>query len=241
MMRRHLLPLSVLVVVACGGAQHAERPTIADLRSRAEERPDDPIAQYNLAEGELLLTGGDAERAREQIARAAELAPEDIRLTYLAAVELGLHGDLSEALDAHIEVIRRARTSASPLAATMAAIAAAELESQDDAVERYAERVAEALSVIGADPGRIGDEARSTISDLAIDLAYRRGELDRVREIVEAQRCVSEWRIAGPFGPRHLLGYDHELPPDSDETLAAEYDLGPGRGRRATRDVSARG
>lgn len=239
MRRLHLL--CVLVVVACGGARHAERPTIEDLRRRAEARPSDLSAQYNLAEGELLLPGGDASRARSQIARAAELAPEDIRLAYLAATERELHGDLSEALDGYIDVIRRARTSHDPLAPAMAAIAAAELESEDDAVERYAERISEALATLHSDPGRIGDEARSTMADLAIDIAYRRGDLARVRDIVEAQRCVGEWRIAGPFGPRHLLGYDRDLAPDADDTLAAEYDLGPGRGRRATREVSARG
>lgn len=231
----------ILIVAACGGPQHGERPTIEDLRRRASERPDDPAAQYALAEAELLLEGGDSARAHAQILRARELAPHDVRLTYLDAMERELHGHLSEALDGYLEVLRRAQTSDDPLAPAMASIAASELESADDSVDRFAERVAAAIAPLHAEPTGIGDEARSTIGDLLIDLAYRRADLGRAREIVEAQRCVPAWRVTGPFGPRHLLGYGAELAPDGNATLADEYDLGPGRGRRATRDVAARG
>lgn len=238
---RTIFILSLAIATACGGLQHGVRPTIEQLRQRARERPEDPAAQIALAEGELLLQGGDASRARAQIERAAELSPDSLRLSYLDATERSLHGDLSTALDAHLDVIRRAATSDDPLAPAMAAVAAAEVESLDDAVDTYAERVSAGLTPVHADPRGIGDEARATIADLLIDLAFRRGDLDRVREVVEAQRCSAAWRVAGPFGPRHLLGFDQELAPDHDDVLADSYDLGPGRGERATREVPARG
>lgn len=241
-MRRALhAALAAVVLAACGGPSHPATPTIEDLRRRAAERPEDPDAQRALAEGELLLAGGDPARAAAQIERAAALAPTDLRLTFLAATERELHGSLSAALEGYLEVIRRAQGSGDPIAPALAALAAAEVESLDDAVEGYAARVSEALAPIHASPGAIGDEARATIADLLIDIAYRRGDVARVRELVEAQRCVASWRVAGPFGPRHLLSYDGELAPDADEALADEYDLGPARGRRATREIRARG
>ncbi len=237
---RYALGLA-LVVASCGGVRHPEDPTIEDLRRRAAERPSDTLALNALAEGELLLAGGDPARAEAAIVRALELSPDDLRLRYLQAVERKLHGDLDEALDAFIDVIRGARTSTDPLAVATAAAAAAEIESLDDAVRDFAPRVAQALAPVHAEPGGIGDEARSAIGDLLIDLAYRAGDTDRVAEIIAAQGCVARWRIAGPFGPRHLLGYDDELAPDADPTLGDAYDLGPSRGTRATREAYARG
>lgn len=237
-----LIPMVLaLVALACSGTQHGARPTIEDLRRRAAERPDDPDAQRALAEAELLLEGGDAARAAAQIERARGLAPDDLGLVFLAATERELHGTPSAALDDYLEVIRRAVSSEDPLAPAYATVAAAEIESLDDAVEGYAERVASALAPIHAAPGNLGDEARATIGDVLIDIAYRRAELARVAELVEAGGCVPAWRVAGPFGPRHLLGYDAELPPDADATLADAYELGPSRGRRATRSLRARG
>src|SRR5690606_2146702 len=128
-------------------------------------------------------------------------------LHYLSAVEREHHGHPSEALDGFAEVIRRARESADPLAPALAEVAAAELESLDDGVPRFGARVSEALAEVHASPGHIGPGARSTLADLLIDIAYRQGDLARVRALTESQRCVTEWKVAGPFGPRALLGF----------------------------------
>lgn len=241
MIRRVLPVLLVLLAAACGGPEHPESPTIEDLRRRAAERPTDPYAASALAEGELLLAGGDGSRARPAIDRAIELSPDTLRLHLLSAIEHELHGDLDGALDGYLDLIARAARSDDPLAPAIASIAAAEVESLDDSVEDYPARVTDALAPLHADPGGLGDEARATMGELLIDLAYRRADLDRVAEIVEAQRCVTSWRVVGPFGPRHLLSYEQPLPPDGDDALAERYDLGPGRGERDTRDVPARG
>ncbi|HEY8428907.1 MAG TPA: DUF3857 domain-containing protein, partial [Sandaracinaceae bacterium] len=235
------LALALLALVACGGPAHPRAPTIEELRLRARQLPNDPDAQRALAEGELLLANGDPSRAGAQIERALALAPDDVRLHYLRAVERELHGHLSAALDAYLEVIRRAVASEEPLAPALAEIAAAEIEALEDSVPRYAERVEEALAPVHARPGRAGEAARSTIADVLIELAYRRADLARVRMLAQAQRCATEWRIAGPFGPRHLLGFDRRLAPEEDAALAERYDLGPGRGVRETRTAAARG
>lgn len=232
------LLLTALLALACGGPSHPRPPTIDELRARAEEAPNDPRAQYALAEAELLLEGADPARAQAQIRRAMALVPDDLRLHYLAAVEREHHGHPSDALEGFLEVLRRAAGTRDPLAAALAEIAAAELESLDDAAPSFAERVDAGLSEILASlpPG-----AQSTAADLLIDIAYRRGDLERVRALTQAQRCITEWRVAGPFGPRHLLDFDRELAPEADEELAERYDYGPGRGERETRRVNARG
>ncbi len=240
-LRASLLLGLLLSAVACGGAQHGRTPTIDELRRRADERPDDPDAQRAVAEGELLLRGGDATQARARIDRARELAPNDLTLLYLSANEHELHGDPAAALEEYLALVVGAARSRSPLAAALAEVAAAEIEGLDDAVEGYPRLVAEALDPLVEEPGAIGDGARSTVIDLLIDLAYRRGDTERVRALTAAAGCADEWRVAGPFGPRHLLGFDDALAPESDATLAERYDYGHGRGQRPTRDVRARG
>lgn len=238
---RAAIALLALFALACGGATTPRPPTIEELRERARSAPNDPNAQYALAEAELLLEDGDATAAEAQIRRAMALAPDDLRLHYLAAVERELHGHPSAALDGYLEVIRRAAHSDAPLAPALAEVAAAEIESLDDGARGYAERVEEGLTALHATPGRLGEGARATIADILIELAFRRGDLERVRALTDAQRCLTEWRVAGPFGPRHLLDFDRELPPEADDTLAGAYDYGPGRGTRETRTSHARG
>lgn len=241
-MKRAQIALTVLLALAvgCGGARHAAEPTIEDVRRRAMERPNDPAAQRARAEAELLMRGGDPSSAAEHLAHALSME-EDLGLRFLVAVERELHGHPSEALDAYLDVLARAARSDDPAAHAFAEVAAAEVEALDDAVARYPERVTEALDPLMASPGDLGDGARAAIGDLLIDLAYRRADLERVAALQEAQRCVTAWRVAGPIGPRHLLGFDRALPPEEDARLADRYDLGPSRGVRETRDVQARG
>lgn len=230
--------LVALALVACAGTALPATPGIEELRRRAAERPDDPAAQRALAEGELLLTGGDAGAAEAQIQRALALSPDDLGLHYLRAVERELHGHPSDALDAYLEVIRRSVESDDPLAPALAEIAVAEIEELDDTATGFSRRVEGGLAPLHV---RLGDPARANATRLLIDLAYRRGDVERVGALTTAQRCVTEWRVAGPFGPRHLLDFDRPLAPERDETLAERYDYGPGRGPRDTRVVRARG
>jgi hypothetical protein len=230
----------VLLSIGCSGAARPTTPGIEELRRRAAERPDDAAAQRARAEGELLLTGGDAGVAASAIERALALGPEDLGLRYLHAVERELHGHPADALEGYLDLVRRAEAREEPLAPALAEIAVAELEDLDDAAPGYARRVEEALAPLVGSP-RLSDGARANVSRVLIDLAYRRGDVERVRALTTAQRCLTEWRVAGPIGPRALLDFDRELPPDGDATLADRYDYGPGRGPRDTRTVHARG
>jgi tetratricopeptide (TPR) repeat protein len=226
----------------CGGATTAPtRVGIEAIRRRAAERPNDPAAQALWAEAEFLMEDGDPVAAERAIARALEIAPEDPKLHLLHGLERHLHGAPDAALDALLRALTLARTSRDPDAANIAEIALVLVAELDDAVPRFGERVRAVLEPLHADPGAIGPITRHAIGTLLIELAYRRGDIDTVRALSRAQGCPTEWRVAGPFGPRQLLSFDRALPPEEPGPLADAYDLGPGRGVRATRTLEPRG
>lgn len=245
-MNRALLLLlsSVLLgaqLVGCGGAGHgvSHRDDIDEIRRRAAAAPSDPAAQSALAEAELLLEGGDPEAQRAAIDRALSLSPDDVRLHFLSAVEHDTHGELSAALDEHLRVIGLA--GGDTFSRALAEVAIATIADYDDSVPEYATRVRAGLEAAVASPEALGPAAFHAANTLLVELAYRRADLDEVRRRAAAMGCVTHARLAGPFGPRSLLGFDRELPPDAPGALADHYELGPGRGDRPTREIDARG
>lgn len=244
-MSRSIVLLSIVAALAagCGGAGHGVRhhDTIEDIRRRAAESPNDPNAQAALAEAELLLEGGDPEAQRAAIDRAMALRPDDIRLTYLSALENDTHGRLSAALDDHLRVLVLAAGSGSVEDAALAEVSVATIADYDDSVPGFADRVRAGLETFTGAADVLGPAAFHAANSLLVELAHRRGDMGALRERTERMGCIVRARIAGPFGPRALLGFDRELPPDAPGPLAPSYDLGPGRGVRPTRDVEARG
>ena len=75
------------------------------LRARALAHPNDAGALADLAEGELLLAGGDPSAALAAIDAALALDPESIRLRFLRATERDLHGQFDEGFADHVRVI----------------------------------------------------------------------------------------------------------------------------------------
>jgi len=230
------------LVAGCGGRPVVPtQVTIDDLRARAQESPDDPMAQRHLAIGELLMVGGNARAARAQIDRALELAPADERLLLVSAMESELHGHPAPALAAYLDALDAATRSDDPLAPAVAEATVAAVEGLEEIAPGYYSTVTSRLEPVVARPGRIGEAARHAAGVRLMDLAYRRGDLDEARRLARTLGCLTEWRVAGPFGPRDLLGFDDTFPIESAGTLANSYDLGPGRGVRDTRDHRARG
>lgn len=240
-LRRTLVAVPVLLALACGVRSPATGPSIETLRARAEARPEDPDAQRAVAEAELLHPGGDPARALSPIDRGLALAPDDLRLHLLRGTERELHGEPAEALESFLGVLTRAAESDQEGRDAYALVAAVELERLDDAAPGFADTVWDRLRPIHRAPGRLGPAVRHQLMVLLVDIAYRRGDLEAVEALAEDEACVRRWRVAGPFGPRALLGFDRPLPPDEDRELAPSYDLGPGRGERATRSVEAAG
>lgn len=214
---------------------------IDDIRRRAQQNPNDPDAIYALAEGELLAPSGDSTAARAAIDRALALRPNDPRTFFLSALEHNMHGRLAAGLEAVLRTVETSVESTDPRAAELAEAAASAISDYDGSVPDFATRVATRMAPVVDHPGHAGLAARFTLSQLLIELAYRRGDLARVQALSSTVGCSTTWRVAGPFGPRALLGFDEALPPEESGPLADRYDLGPARRTRATRDIETAG
>ncbi|MCB9633354.1 MAG: hypothetical protein H6721_14655 [Sandaracinus sp.] len=231
---RSLLIVLVIALAGCprSGDTTPHERSIEDLRRAAAEHPNDPRAALELAIGELFWPDGDASRAREAIDRAVRLDGDAPAPQLLLALEAHQHGDFDRALDGFLGTLER--TSTGPYGE----LAAAGVEELSELAPNFATRVPAALDPIVA---RLPMPARQTAVDVLQELAYRRGDVARVRELATTAGCAFEWRVVGPFGPRDLLGFDTAFPPEAAGPLAETYDLGPGRGTQPTRAHEARG
>lgn len=237
------LCLVLTLAAGCGGAGRGVRhhANIDDIRARAAANPNDPDAQSALAEAELLLEGGDPARQRAAIDGALRLSPNSASLHYLSAVEHDTHGLLSSALDEHLQVLALVADDTDPSSRAMAEVSLATIADYDDSVPDFVTRVTAGIGPLVSSPTVLGPAAYNAASSLLLELAHRRGDLEEVHTLASAMGCVTEARVAGPFGPRALMGFDRELPPDAPGPLADHYALGPHRGDRPTRDIDARG
>ena len=225
-----------LVAAACarGGSQTPSEPTIEELRKRAGDDPRDAEAWRELAVAELFREDGDPARVKDAVAHALELDPGNARLHLVAGTEAFLHGRPDEALESLLVSFERAAGD-DPPTAEVALGSLAELSELasgfDDAVRT---RVAAALprTTIGA---------RAVAASLLIDQQYRMGDVEAVKATAATAGCIDRWRVAGPFGPRDLLGFDQTFPAAGRGPMASEYDLGEGRGVRQTRELWSRG
>lgn len=234
-----VLLVSSLALIGCprGGETTPREATIEDLRRAVAERPNDPRAALALATGELLRADGDPARAREAIERATRLDGSVATLHLLAGLEAHQRGDFDRALEGFLAVLERAAQRAESEAA-VAELAAAGVEELVELAPRFAERVPARLEAV---LDRLPLPARQTAVDVLQELAYRAGDLSRVRALGGRTGCVDRWRVIGPFGPRDLLGFDAAFPAEAAGPLAERYDLGPGRGEQPTRTHEARG
>ena len=231
---RALMVCALLVACNRSGGRTAEEPSLEELRELAQENPRDAGAWRRLSIAELFREDGDPSRVQRTVAHALELAPEDATLHLVAGMEAYIHGRSTDALSAFTHSFERA-AGRDPAVAEVAVGGIAELNGMaigyDEAVDT---RVRAALP-------RAGIAARAMAADLLIDLAYRKADAEGVKTAAQAAGCVEQWRVAGPFGPRDLLGFDVRHPASGPGAMADSYDLGVGRGVRPTRELWARG
>lgn len=225
------------LVQACAGA--TPRPTIDALRARATAAPSDARTQRDLGLSELFAYDGDAKRARAALARARAIDANDPLTALATGIDHDVHGDPSGALDAYVSALRNAARSDDAWSPYIAELAAQALAGVQDGAPGYAARVWTEASA-AFDTRTLPMPARAETADLLVQLAYRRGDRVAADAVVQRMGCVVRWRVAGPFGPRELLGFDDtHLAPGAP--LAASHDLGIGRGVRDTRAAGARG
>ncbi|MFO0696719.1 MAG: hypothetical protein U0230_24325 [Polyangiales bacterium] len=237
--------LSIVVLLALAGC-HGARPTtpiapdVAALRRDAEAHPNDASRQRRVALAELYEADGDPARALPALDRALALAPNDPMLHFARSAERVLHGHPSQAVESLLAAVDIGRRQGGAEAQAIAEVAANDLASVlSDVGGRRA--IADRLRAVLADPGKLGPAALREIAEIVIDDAYARGDVATVTSTAARVGCVTRMRVAGPFGPRELLGFDQDFPAGAVGPMADSYDLGPTRGTRPTRDVEARG
>ncbi|HKU44579.1 MAG TPA: hypothetical protein VJR89_40740, partial [Polyangiales bacterium] len=240
-MRAALCVVLLAAAIGCGAqAAHPEPPTLASLRKAAAEHPNDPQRARTLALAEAFETGGDPKLLEPELKRALELAPRDPSLVYLRAMLNDLHGEPASALEGYLKVIELASASAQPEAQALLEVASYAVMGQSGMSRGYVDEVRERLRPV-LEGAPLSAAARGALGDVLLPLAYRRGDLAQAQHIAQTLGCARDYRVAGPFGPRDLLGFDAPPHVDPAKALLESYDLGPGRGRRATRSAKARG
>ena len=244
MSRAALTSLVVLFTAACGAAPpvHGTAPApIERLRREAARRPRDPAAWRALAEAESYMDGGDAERLRPTIDHALELSADDPVLHFLSGNEHILRGRPAEGVTELLAAASLARTSDDPLAPAIAEVALNQAAGWSNDVPNVLPRLTEVAARILDDPGELGEPGRYAVSGMLIALARKSGERARIDEVAHRAGCLGGFRVAGPFGPEILLGYDKTYAAEGRAPLADSYDLGPGRGAQPTREARTRG
>lgn len=243
---RNVLSLFLILATGCGASGTAGTTPrsfggrVEHARARAASRPDDAAATRQLAMLEMLAVDGDPARAGAAVERASVVAPADPFVAFLKAQWLGRHGQLNASEEAGLAALELARTSNDRFAPFVAEITANDLQIDTGHPDLAPRRRARARAVFAA-PGNLGPIATGHLGLALIDDALRRGDADEARATARAMGCVDRYRVAGPFGPRQQLGFDHEFAASGVGPIAESYDLGPTRGVRPTRDTPADG
>jgi hypothetical protein len=229
----------IALAIGCASGP-APQPSLQTLRELAAAAPGDAALQTRVALGELFAYDGDPARAEGQLGRARALARHDVGLALGAGLYADVHGRPALALQAYLDAIANAARPGSLENALAAEIAVLALSGLSESVDDFAPRVEAALAKALAQPG-LPPAVRFNAQLLRIELAQRRGDRSAAQALAQTNGCVTEWRVAGPFGPRQLLGFDADHGVNPAAPLLASYDLGPGRGKRSVRTLGARG
>ncbi len=242
--------LACALLVACGGLQtrraHDER-AIDRLRGVAKANADDPALALELAIGEHLFDGGEPARARVALQHATALmrrAPQtgamgtnDLELTFLRAEHAVLEGDPAGAFTEYLALLQGAAGTTDSRGAYFAEASLLSLADMNDAVDDYRPRMHDALAALRERADKLGLAASHQLRLALSAEAARAGDIATARGLAQQAGCVQHIEAAGPFGPRELLGFDLDYPAEKPGPLAAQYDLGPGRGTRPLRNI----
>jgi tetratricopeptide (TPR) repeat protein len=236
-MKRRNLTLSVALFVAAAGStlgacateQRVAQPKVADLRRSAKDSRDpEEVARWLLAE--LVSPGGDVRQAETARKRLDELGGRGLFASLARGFDDGQHGRLTRVSASLLGVVEAARTSHDPRAPLFAWLAA-----HDAAGYRHAspgfwkQNSAEVEGLLRA-PGNIGWRARLELAEWWAEETRALAVADADKRTVEQQGCMTEIRLAGPFGhnvPRDTL---HVFPAETPGPWAARWEPDPQTG-----------
>ncbi len=231
-----------LCASACGArTRTVQGDTPLDiLRKRAHKALDDPEIWSELAIAEHLGDGGDPQAGRESLIHAKKLGARGLRLLYVEAEEYVLEGHPEKAFSAFSELLRRSVGDPDPLAPLLTEAALSALGDMNDAVVDYRPRMRALLGELAPQADRLGLAAAHQLRMLLLGYALQAGDLKAAEAVARDAGCVQKGDVAGPFGPRELLGFDQVFPAETPGPFAKSYDLGPGRGDTPTRKLDTR-
>lgn len=237
-----LLLLALTLSSACGARSRtpAGEASIDVLRKKARKAPNDPAIWTELAIAEHLGDGGDPEAARASLEHARKLGANSLRLLYVEAEEHVLEGRPAQAFEAFSELARRAVTEDDELAPVLAEVALSSLMEMTDAVNDYRARSGKLLNELRPHAEKLGIRASHVLHLQLLARALQDGDVEAAETLARDAGCVQEAQVAGPFGPRELLGFDQTWPAEAPGPFAESYDLGVGRGVTKVRNLSTR-
>lgn len=232
---------ALALVSACGGRQRGPETVreIDRLRASFEAEPENVEIAGRLAEAELFTADGDPRRATAPLEKLSELEPTRPDVHHMMGLERLLHGHMTEAAESFLTALDLARGSHSPRDVAIVESSIEKLTALSGYVGE-APLIREQLRLHYEDSGELGYGAFSRLASAQIEQAYREGSREAAIAVAQAAGCPTEYRVAGPFGPRELLDFERAFPPEEGEWEEA-YDLGPMRGVREVRKIGTRG
>jgi tetratricopeptide (TPR) repeat protein len=232
--------LVAFALIGCGAGAANAPETLAQLRLRASASPKDASAQRALAFGELFDPAGDPRRTEPSLERALALSPDDVELWLARGLQADVRGHTTAALDAYLTALDRFVAAPQAFAPQLGELVLAGVSGLEGGAPSYVTKVKPALERALAASG-LPAPTRYLIGTALIDLAFRAGDRATAQALAARVGCVTEARVAGPFGPYVLLGFDQKHAAAPGTPLAERYELGVGRGVWPTRTLGSRG
>ncbi len=237
-----VLVAAPLVFAACAApVTRASETSLAELRRRAQAPAATNDARRDRALAELTAPGGDPAAGIRALQSLRTERAGDPRVRFALGVIEAQHGDFDHAAADLAGTIDAGRTTQDPLASAMAESAIDRLVNLRGNVRDFEASFRPMIDGVARDPGRLGPVAVFQVLETGVRWARERGLEDEQARWVRAAGCVTDWTVAGPFGPNPMLRFDETLAPESPGPWAHDYDLGAARGRRPTWTVRARG
>lgn len=204
---------AALALGACAGEGRVAQPKVADLRrSAAASRDPEQVGRWLL--GELVSPGGDAKQAEQARKRLDQLGGHGLYASLARGLDDGQHGKLSQVSTALLSVVEAARSSADPRAPLFAWLAAHDAAGYRHAAPGFWKKNQAEVEGLLRAPGNIGWRARLELAEWWAEETRAAAVADADKRVVEQQGCLTELRLAGPFG--------HNVPRDTLRAFAPE-------------------
>ena len=184
----------------------------------------------------LYLQGDDMEAAENALIQAFSAKPT-VHNAFLLADLYDNTGQPNKALERYLAALRMSHRdgtdSHSAIASAMGVVALR------NRIANFHQKLADFLKSINEEAGALPLEAWHQLLNLKFGLLRSRGQFDDALATRTALGCITDWQLAGPFGPWVWKGFDSPNEQVEGVEWPKAVDLGPGRGKTKVRSVNA--